>query len=239
MWIWKREKRPLINLGAELVVEVHNHVLPQLDDGARTMAEAIQMLLFWAEMGYQKVIATPHHSSYFPTTEEAIEARLAQLRYQAQEQEIPILLTAAAEYLLEEELMQDGLRLRSFGYRRYVLIELGFVALPLGWERVFFHLQQQGYFIVLAHPERYPYASRSLLRRWYEQGLFLQINLLSLAGYYGPAERERAEYLLEKGWVQLVGSDAHRPEHLPYVREALTRAVLRKRLSTFRNPELL
>ncbi len=228
-----------MNLGAELVVELHNHVLPQLDDGARTLTESIQMLLFWAEMGYQKVITTPHHSSYFPTTHEAIEARLAQVRYQAQEQEIPILLTAAVEYLLEEELMQEGIKLRTFGPRRYILLELGFAAIPLGWEQAFFRLQQQGYVIVLAHPERYPYANRALLQKWYDQGLFLQINLLSLAGYYGRAERERAEYLLEKGWVHLVGSDAHRSEHLPHLREALKKPILRKRLSTFRNPELL
>jgi len=232
-------KKLPVNLGAELLVEIHNHVLPGLDDGARNMQEALQMLFFWVEMGYQKVIATPHHSSYYPTRDEEIEDRLAQLRYQAQEQEMPVQVTAAAEYLLERDLLGKEKKFRYFGPKRYLLIEFGFSFLPVGWETALYELQRQGYTIIIAHPERYPYATKETLRGWYERGLFLQINLLSLSGYYGRMEMQKAEYLLEKGWVHFVGSDMHGPQQIELVREALQKKLLRKRLGNLLNPTLL
>jgi len=238
MW-WLGGKKVPINLGLELSVEVHNHVLPGLDDGARSMQDALQMMFFWVEMGYQKVITTPHHSTYFPTQSVDIEEKLLQLRHQMQEQEMPIQLTAAAEYLLERELLEKASQLRFFGPKRYLLVELGFDMLPIGWEEAFFALQQQGYTIVIAHPERYAYATPDRLKSWYERGYFLQINLLSLAGYYGRSEMERAEYLLEKNWVHFVGSDMHHPGQISYLREALQKKVLRRRLDKFLNPTLL
>jgi tyrosine-protein phosphatase YwqE len=166
MW-WLGGKKVPINLGLELSVEVHNHVLPGLDDGARSMQDALQMIFFWVEMGYQKVITTPHHSTYFPTQSVDIEEKLLQLRHQMQEQEMPIQLTAAAEYLLERELLEKASQLRFFGPKRYLLVELGFDVLPIGWEEAFFALQQQGYTIMIAHPERYAYATPDRLKSWY------------------------------------------------------------------------
>jgi len=238
MWFFSSKKLP-VNLGVELVVEVHNHVLPGLDDGARNMQEALQMLFFWVEMGYQKVIATPHHSSYFPTSDEEIEDKLSQLRYQAQEQEMPVQITAAAEYLLESDLLDKSKKIRFFGPKRYILIEFGFSFLPIGWEAALYELQREGYTIVIAHPERYPYATQDVLRGWYERGLLMQVNLLSLSGYYGKAEMQKAEYLLEKGWVHFVGSDMHGPQQIELVREALQKRLVRKRLGNLLNPTLL
>ncbi len=237
-WFFTR-REPAINLGIELAVEVHNHVLPGIDDGARTMQEALQMLLFWAEMGYQKVIATPHQSTYFRATPEEIDLAYQKLRHQMQEQELPLFLTVAAEYLLEPELRERISTLRAFGPKRYVLLELGFWALPMGWERFVFELQAAGYTVVLAHPERYDYADTARLKSWYEQGLLFQINLLSLSKAYGSKPYQRGEYLLEKGWVHFVGSDLHAPSQIEALRRGLQHKLVRKRLSTFLNPTLL
>lgn len=237
-WFFSQRK-PAINLGVELGVEMHNHVLPGVDDGARTMQEALQMLLFWAEMGYQKVIATPHQNTALGAPPEVIEAAYQKLQHQMQEQELPLFLTVAAEYLLEPELRDRISTLRTFGPKRYVLLELGFWGLPVGWERFVFELQAAGYTVVLAHPERYEYADLARLKSWYEQGLLLQINLLSLAKAYGSKACQRAEYLLEKGWVHFVGSDLHSPSQIEALRRGLQHKLLRKRLSTFLNPTLL
>ncbi len=233
-------RRPLpINLGAELVVEVHNHVLPAVDDGARTVEEAMQMLLFWAEMGYQKVIATPHQNTYMQVSPEAIEAAAQRLHAQLLEQEIPLHLTVAAEYLLEPELQTQLSSLRTFGPKRYVLIELGWWAAPLGWEGFFFTLHAAGYTPVLAHPERYEYADEKNLKEWYEKGVLMQINLLSLANKYGRKAQHKAEYLLEKNWVAFAGSDLHHATDIAALREALQHKLLRKRLDRLLNPTLL
>ncbi|MEN2993578.1 MAG: CpsB/CapC family capsule biosynthesis tyrosine phosphatase [Bacteroidia bacterium] len=238
MWFF-RPPPPPINLGAELTVELHNHVLPGLDDGAKTVEEAIQMIFFWAEMGYQKVITTPHIGATFRPSSHQIEETHSRLCQHLQEQEIPIFLTAAAEYLLEAELKADLTALRAFGPKRHLLIEFGFWILPPRWQELTFALQSAGYTIVIAHPERYEFATRELLRSWYEQGFYLQLNLLSLVGYYGKAALQRAEYLLEKGWVHFVGSDMHSPSQIAPLRKALQHKTLRRRFSTFLNPSLL
>lgn len=237
-WFFSKPQTP-INLGVELVVELHNHVLPGVDDGARTMQEALQMLFFWAEMGYQKVIATPHQNSLLGAPSEIIESAYERLRQQMQEQELPLFLTVAAEYLLEPELREKLPHLRAFGPKRYLLLELGFWGLPLGWERFVFELQASGYTVVIAHPERYEYADPHELQRWYERGLLLQINLLSLAKVYGTKPYQRAEYLLEKNWAHFVGSDMHSPGQIEAVRRALQHKLVRKRLSSFLNSTLL
>lgn len=233
------QKKPEINLAVDLAVEVHNHVLPGVDDGARTMQEALQMLLFWAEMGYQKVIATPHQNTSMNPSRETIEETAQKLQKQMREQELPLQLGVAAEYLLEPELRQRKASLLTFGPKRYVLIEMGFWVAPLGWEAFFFELRAAGYTPVIAHPERYEYADSSLLKKWYERGILLQLNLLSLSKAYGKTAYQKAEYLLEKNWIHFVGSDMHRVEQISAVRSALSHKLLRKRLEKFLNPSLL
>jgi len=236
---WFFRKVVPINLGAELVVEVHNHVLPGVDDGARTVEEAMQMLVFWAEMGYQKVIATPHQNTSMWAPAQVIENAAQRLQAQLLEQEIPLHLTVAAEYLLEPELQRHLAALRTFGPKRYVLIELGWWAPPLGWERFFFTLHAAGYTPVLAHPERYEYANEKSLKEWHEKGVLMQINLLSLANQYGRKVQHKAEYLLEKGWVAFVGSDLHHATDTVALRQALQHKLLRKRIGQLLNPTLL
>ncbi|MEN3041382.1 MAG: CpsB/CapC family capsule biosynthesis tyrosine phosphatase [Bacteroidia bacterium] len=238
MWFFTRKSAP-INLGAELIVEIHNHVLPGVDDGARTMQDALQMMFFWAEMGYQKVIATPHQNAMMNPTKEQITQAEARLRAQLQEQELPIFLTTAAEYLIEPELQQRFPTLRSFGPKRYVLVELGFWVPPIGWENLVFELYQAGYTPVIAHPERYEFADRSTLKSWYEKGYLMQVNLLSLAKAYGRLAQERAVYLLEKGWVHFLGSDMHSPGQIMAVREALNHKLVRRSFTNLLNPTLL
>ncbi|MCS7189574.1 MAG: CpsB/CapC family capsule biosynthesis tyrosine phosphatase [Bacteroidia bacterium] len=237
-WFFSRQRLE-INLGIELAVELHNHVLPGVDDGARSMQEALQMMLFWAEMGYQKVIATPHQNTLMNPSVQEIDSAYSRLQYQLQEQEIPLYLTVAGEYLLEPELRERIGALRTFGPKNYLLVELGFWILPIGWQHFFFELQCAGYTLVLAHPERYEYANESQLKTWYEQGLFLQINLLSLAKAYGKKAQQKAEYLLEKGWVHFIGSDMHRADQIEAVRYALKHKLIRKRMERFLNPTLL
>lgn len=238
MWLFSKKSAP-INLGVELVVEVHNHVLPGVDDGARTMQDALQMMFFWAEMGYQKVIATPHQNTSMNAPEHRLQEAEAKLQAQIQEQELPIFLTSAAEYLIEPELLKQLDSLRTFGPKRYVLIELGFWMPPIGWEQVVFELQQRDYTPVLAHPERYSFADKQTMKKWFEQGYLLQVNLLSLGGAYGREAQAKAEYLLEKGWVHFLGSDMHHPSQIPLVVQALSHKTVRRHIPKLLNPTLL
>lgn len=207
---------------AGLVVDMHSHLLPGLDDGAETVAHSLDLLRVLKELGFNKLVMTPHiMGDFYKNTPEGIRAALAILRAAAAEAGLgDIALDCAAEYYLDEWLgrkLADGTELLTFGgERRYLLIETSYLNEPLNLNGTIFDLQAAGYRPVLAHPERYVYlygrfAELEKLRQ--EQGVFLQLNLNSLAGYYSPAARHVAEKMIDARLVDFVGTDTHHLRH--------------------------
>ncbi|MDE5959925.1 MAG: hypothetical protein K2G59_07185, partial [Muribaculaceae bacterium] len=102
----------------------------------------------------------------------------------------------------------------------YLLVENSFAQEPWGLDKLLFDLKLKGYVPVMAHPERYLYYSvnnRDRYRQLHDTGLLFQINLLSLAGAYGKQEKQTAEWLLEHGMVEFIGTDIHRRGHTEYI----------------------
>jgi tyrosine-protein phosphatase YwqE len=131
-------------------------------------------------------------------------------------------LAAAAEYFLDDYFdsqLQDGQALLSFS-TNLVLVEFSFVSSPLNAKEKFFQMQLKGYQPVLAHPERYLYFART--RNQFDElkslGCLFQVNLLSLAGYYGKLPMDLAKHLVSKGYVDLLGTDMHHLRHLDTLR---------------------
>ncbi|RZK31732.1 MAG: capsular biosynthesis protein [Hymenobacter sp.] len=207
---------------ASLAVDMHSHLLPGLDDGAETLAHSLDLLRELRALGFSKLIMTPHvMGDFYKNTPEGIRAALALLRTAAAEAGLSdVALECAAEYYLDEWLgrkLADGTELLTFGgERRYLLIETSYLNEPLNLTGTIFDLQAAGYRPVLAHPERYVYfygrfAEIEKLRQ--EQGVLLQLNLNSLAGYYSPAARHVAEKLIDARLVDFVGTDTHHLRH--------------------------
>lgn len=207
---------------ASLVVDMHSHLLPGLDDGAETLAHSLDLLRELRSLGFGKLIMTPHvMGDFYKNTPEGIRAALAMLRMAAAEAGLSdVILECAAEYYLDEWLgrkLADGTELLTFGgERRYLLIETSYLNEPLNLTGTIFDLKAAGYRPVLAHPERYVYfygrfAEIEKLRQ--EQGVLLQLNLNSLAGYYSPAARHVAEKLIDARLVDFVGTDTHHLRH--------------------------
>jgi len=210
--------RPLAALGADM----HSHLLPGLDDGAETLAHSLDLLRELRTMGFGKLVMTPHiMGDFYKNTPEGIRSALTQLRAAAAEAGLAdVQLECAAEYYLDEWLgrkLADGTELLTFGgERRFLLIETSYLNEPLNLNGTLFDLQAAGYRPVLAHPERYVYfynrfAEIEKLRQ--ENGILLQLNLNSLAGYYSPAARHVAEKLIDGGLVDFVGTDTHHLRH--------------------------
>ena len=210
--------QPLAALGADM----HSHLLPGLDDGAETLAHSLDLLRELRTLGFGKLVMTPHiMGDFYKNTPEGIRAALAQLRAAAAEAGLAdVQLECAAEYYLDEWLgrkLADGTELLTFGgERRFLLIETSYLNEPLNLNGTLFDLQAAGYRPVLAHPERYVYfynrfAEIEKLRQ--ENGILLQLNLNSLAGYYSPAARHVAEKLIDGGLVDFVGTDTHHLRH--------------------------
>jgi tyrosine-protein phosphatase YwqE len=203
---------------ATLGVDMHSHLIPGIDDGAPTMDHSIAMLNKFAQLGYRKVITTPHIlGEVHPNTPEIILDGLAKVRQEIQELQIPIELEAAAEYYCDETFLPKikAKRLLSFGHN-YVLMEFSMLS-PSQYEaQALFELQVAGYTPVLAHFERYPYFHGNFekVRELRERNIKIQVNLGSLSGHYGSGVQKMAEELIKKGLVDFLGSDCHRMEHL-------------------------
>jgi len=218
---------------AVLGTDMHSHVLPGLDDGAETVAHSIDLLKALRDIGFRKLVMTPHiMGDFYKNTPEGVRAALGQLRDAAQEAGITdMTLDCAAEYYLDEFLGQklsNGTEMLTFGGdKRYLLFETSYMNEPLNLLETVFELKAQGYRPVLAHPERYTFfygrfSEIEKLRQ--EYGVLMQLNLNSLAGYYSPAAQKVAEMLIDGGLVDFVGTDTH---HLRHTETLLRKTMLR------------
>lgn len=197
--------------------DIHCHVLPGIDDGspdAATSAELIERMQGW---GIKRIFASPHVTyGTFPNTAETIADALARLKENLAARNNDIFISNSAENRIDDLLMQNlenGTAITLPGKR--ILIENSFMQEPWNLDQLIFDLQVKGYSPILVHPERYSYYynKKDRYAALHAAGAAFQINLLSLAGHYGRDEKHFAEYLIDQGLVDYVGSDLHRHSH--------------------------
>lgn len=200
------------------IVDMHSHLLPGVDDGAPDTEKSLDLIRSLQSFGYRKLITTPHiYSELYPNSPETLKPAYHLLETAMQEAGMDIPIRFAAEYFLDDHvdnLLRSGERLLTI-HDNLVLVETSFVQAPLDLDRRLFDLQVAGYKPILAHPERYPYlhADKQKYHELRERGILLQVNLLSLTGYYGKPMAEVARYLIKNELVDLVGTDAHHERH--------------------------
>ena len=221
-------------------VDLHSHLLPGIDDGAKDIADSLQLIRGVQALGYQKLITTPHvYQEFYSNTHADIRNGLSKVRVALAEAGLDIEIEAAAEYFIDEhfEALLEVDELLTFG-DNHVLVETSFFAEPPGLEDIFFRLRTKGYRPILAHPERYGYLARDPERcqRFREMGVQLQLNALSLIGHYGPDVKKLARQLLHNRQYDFLGTDLHHRAHL----EKLQKASWPKELTgyPFKNMEL-
>ena len=189
-------------------VDQHSHILYGLDDGVKTQEDSLAILRFLEEQGVSEVWFTPHVMEDVPNTTEAIRARFEELKavYGGGLQ-----LHLAAEYMIDT-LFEERLSNRDLLEHgdEVVLVETSAIAPPINLWVVLDKMLKSGYRPLIAHPERYRYMDRDDYRDLHNMGCLLQLNLPSIVGFYGESARQRAQYLLDKGWYPMFGSDCHR-----------------------------
>ena len=199
-------------------VDIHSHVLPGIDDGAKTMEDTRFLLDGMAQLGFSKSITTPHTmgnvwDNTSETIKEALEAVHATVPIAAQ----ALNLQAASEYFLDESLMKRiGDKALLTLKDNYVLVEMSYLNAPLQLYDFLFELQLKGYQLILAHPERYSFlhGKKKEYAKLKKAGCMFQLNLLATVGYYGKDVCEIADYLLKEDCYDFVGSDIHHAQHL-------------------------
>lgn len=219
-----------------ITTDMHSHILPGIDDGAPNVEASIELIKGLMSVGITTSIATPHIiSDLYRNTPETIGNALQQLKDELKRQEINFEVSAAAEYMLDGyffELLQNKQTLLTIK-DNVVLTEFSYALMPNQPSRYSFELSLAGYKPILAHPERYPYYfnNNSMYHQLVEMGFSLQLNLLSLAGYYGKEPLKAAKYMLKNNLYSYLGTDLHHPRHLEALIHPVNRAVFREYLS--------
>ena len=198
-----------------LKTDIHSHFIPAIDDGSPDLETSISLIKKMQELGYKKVITSPHvMSDFYKNTPEIILEGLADVRAELKRKNINMEISAAAEYYLDFDFEQKigKEKFLTFG-DNYILVELSFMQAPNNLFDIIFKLQMEGYKVVLAHPERYEYYAKKDYEELVTRGVFLQINLLSLIGYYSPKIQQKVKELIAENQVSFVGTDCHNMNH--------------------------
>jgi tyrosine-protein phosphatase YwqE len=229
---------------SDIQVDMHSHLIPMLDDGSESFEDSIRLLQEFQQMGYKKLIMTPHiMGDFFNNSSETILPKLEELKKIAKENHINMVLEAAAEYYLDEWFMKklaNNEELLTFG-KNYVLFELSYINESSFVNEAIFSLKSLGYTPVLAHPERYIFwhGNTKMLQEIHEKGVVLQVNINSLTGYYNKGAQRMAEELINLGIVEMLGSDCHGIRHIEAQKVARKTSAYKKALKTNINNSLL
>jgi protein-tyrosine phosphatase len=204
--------------GVFLHTDIHAHWLPGLDDGAKDSNESLEMISLYVQLGYRRLIATPHvYHEMYPNTSTHIQQSFETIKNLAKKHFPDLEVAYAAEYFMDEDfkkLLSEKQLLCVWDKK--VLVEQGYFAEIPGILEIFFEMHLQGYQPILAHPERYTYYfnNTNRLSQFRDAGADLQLNLGSIMGKYGPQVKKQAYTLLDLNLIDYIATDAHSPADL-------------------------
>ncbi len=228
------KKITLNDLYPKNYVDIHSHLLPGIDDGAKDLEDTLSLIKKMETQGITNFRTTPHVlGNVWDNSSALIKEKEALVKRELQKQGLHhVNFHAAAEYMLDENFSKlldhnDILPLKD----QYILVEMSFFNPPFNLEDLLFQIQLKGYIPVLAHPERYNFYHKdfSNYKKLVDAGCLLQLNILSLTKQYGEAVTKVAHKLLKENLYTFVGSDTHHIRHLN----------LSEKLATQKNKKLL
>ncbi len=210
---------------------MHSHLLTGIDDGVRSDEQAIVTIERLMELGYRKFVTTPHiMSDTYPNTVAIIREKEQQLRQLLAKKNIAAEVEAAAEYYLDEHTMnlaEGDHQLLTFG-DKYLLFETNYLSEPYILKDFIFKVSSRGYRPVLAHPERYQYMTIDKAQDLADRGVLLQLNILSLSGFYAKPVQKLAEKLIERKMINFLGTDCHNEMQAAELAKAIRTTAFKK-----------
>lgn len=215
----KKEHNPRYTGFSWLFQDIHSHLLPGIDDGSPDVETSLALLRSLSEAGIKKFICTPHIiGDMYRNTPETVNGALRTLRNAVKKEGLDVELSAAAEYMLDDhfmELLRKNEPLLTLK-KNIILTELNYSTVVDNLEEIAFEIITSNYQPIMAHPERYHYYHKNYdaYKRLKELGFSLQVNLLSLTGYYGKSVAKAARHLFNEKMVDFVGTDLHHANHL-------------------------
>lgn len=198
-----------------MIIDFHSHILPGIDDGARTLEESIQIVKAMSAMGFDRITCTPHITKKYRNTPEIIKERFDLLVTGMKDSGTEVDLRMSAEYRLNPETWPDILAKGKLMpiEDKFILMEF-----PINDESDMYGLDPEeefrkvislGLTPILPHPERYAYLPHETLLRYVDLGVRIQSNYGSLAGIYGEEVQTKAQALIDEGIVSFLATDMH------------------------------
>lgn len=197
------------------LIDLHNHILPHVDDGASSLDESLRMADIAVRSGISHIVCTPHFegSARSFRTLPDIRQAFTGLKQAIAETGLPLTLSCAAEILCTEQTLSlaADVRLPTLDGKHRLLTEFYFDESPEQINTLLSGLSAQQYVPVIAHPERYHALQRDprLAEYWFRQGYLLQVNKGSILGAFGDRVQRTAHRLLADGAAHVIATDAH------------------------------
>ncbi|MEP5502561.1 MAG: CpsB/CapC family capsule biosynthesis tyrosine phosphatase [Algibacter sp.] len=203
----------------ENFVDMHCHILPGIDDGAKNVEDSINIIKGLQDLGIREFIATPHimQDLYLNDDEsigDSFQVLLEAINY-GPLKKIPI--NPSAEYMMDDNFSMLLDQNNIFPLKeKYVLVEMSYFQPPINLEEIIFKIKMKDFTPIIAHPERYSFYHNK--KEYYKElkrlGCFFQLNLLSLSEYYGKGTQKIGAFLLEENLIDFVGTDTHHMNHI-------------------------
>ncbi len=222
----KKSKKSVFNYFEAIEVDIHSHLVPAIDDGSPNLATSISLIKQMKELGFQKIITTPHISELYSNNGDTVLDGLILIKKQITNERIEIEITVAAEYMVndifEKKLMDDEPILTL--PNKHILIEMSHLSEPINFFHVLSILRTRGYTPVLAHPERYRFYNKNLVeyQNLKSYGCLFQLNFLSLIGYYGQTISDCAWLLINNNMIDFIATDIHHQRHIDAIKNGMT-----------------
>lgn len=218
------KKEYLSNIMVDMI-DIHNHILPGIDDGAKSVSDSIILLKSFKELGVSEFVFTPHiMGDYYPNNPTTIRGSYRNLLDElSRHSDLSNLsVSTAAEHMIDvqfENVLDEHEEMPI--KKEYLLVETSFLQAAINFNPAIEQIKNKGYHPILAHPERYNYIRDvAQYQKIKDSGVYFQLNLLSIAGYYGKDVYGKAEKLILEGLIDFIGTDVHNMQHLNYLKNA-------------------
>lgn len=214
--------------------DIHNHILPGIDDGSPNEQESLKLIAGLKELGIHSCVATPHvMAGVHNNTPEIIRNAHAKVSQAIHDNQVDFKIQFGAEYMIDDQIDHwiQSSKLCIIA-DKYMLVEMSYLSESKSLFTVIKAIQDQGYQPILAHPERYNYYHNNfkIFQEIKNAGCLLQLNALSVSKYYGEHVKTAALTLIRAGMYDFVGTDMHHTRHLEALKAVVSKYDLQELL---------
>lgn len=194
---------------------MHSHIIPGIDDGPRTIEDAIEIIREAQKVGFTEIVSTSHYfKGKFEVPENERIILIENLKEQLKKENINVKIHLASEIFAMPDLLEliENKQASTIEDTKYILIELPRNTEALYFDEILFKVMAKGYIPIIAHPERYTYVQKdpNRLIEYIQRGILFQANYSSIIGYYGKQAQKTVIKLLKNNMIHFLGTDVHR-----------------------------